>query len=73
MPTDHIEPKQKDFKLLIRLPPVCCALAEPLPQEIAQFLSQLFAKCAVVDRDKPPEIFRLRKRKGSEGIAHPTG
>jgi hypothetical protein len=73
MPTDHIEPKQKDFKLLIRLPPVCCALAEPLPQEIAQFLPQLFAKYAVGDRDKPPEIFILLNRKWSVGIAHPTG
>ncbi len=72
MPTDHIEPKQKDFKLLIRLPPVCCALAEPLPQEIAQFLPQLFAKYAVGDRDKPSEIFILLDRKWSVGIAHPT-
>ncbi len=73
MPTDYIEPKQKDFKLLIRLPPVCCALAESLPQEIAQFLPQSFAKYAVGDRDDPPEIFILLGRKWSVGIAHPTG
>ncbi len=71
MPTDHIEPKQKDFKLLIRLPPVCCALAEPLPHEIAQSLPQSFAKCTVGDRDEPPE-FILLNRKWSVGNAHPT-
>jgi hypothetical protein len=73
MLTDHIEPKQKDFKLLIRLPPVCCALAEPLPQEIAQFVPQSFAKCAVGDRHEAPEIFILLDQKWSVGSAHPTG
>ncbi len=76
MPTDHIEPKQKDFKLLIRLPLVCCAFAEPLPQEIAQFLPQSFAKYAVGDRDEPPEILILLNRKLMlfwyfKGFAHP--
>jgi hypothetical protein len=65
MPTDYIEPKQKDFKLLIRLPPICCV--------IAQFLPQLFAKCAADDRDEPPKIFVLLNRKRSVGIAHPNG
>jgi hypothetical protein len=65
MPTDHIEPKQKDFKLLIRLLPVCCVIARSPPQS--------FAKCTVGDRDEPPEMFILLGRKWSVGIAHPTG
>jgi hypothetical protein len=65
MPTDHIEPKQKDFKLLIRLPAVRCANSQSLPQS--------FARCAVGDRDEPPEIFILLNRKWSVGSAHPTG
>jgi hypothetical protein len=63
VPTDHLEPKQKDFKLLIRLPAVRCANAQSLPQS--------FAKCAVGDRYEPPEIFILLNRKWSVGIAHP--
>ncbi len=55
MPTDHIEPEQEDFKLLIRLPPVRCANAQSLPQS--------FAKCTVGNRDDPPEIFILLGRK----------
>jgi hypothetical protein len=65
MPTDHIELEQKDFKLLIRLRAVRCANAQSLPQS--------FAKCAVGDRDKPPEIFILLNQKWSVGIANPTG
>jgi hypothetical protein len=65
MPTDHVEPKQKDFKLLIRLPTVRCASAQSSPQS--------FAKCAIGNRYKPPEIFILLNQKWSVGTAHPTG
>jgi hypothetical protein len=65
MPTDYLEPKQKDFKLLIRLRSVRCANAQSLPQS--------FTKYAVGDRNEPPEIFILLDQKWSVGSAHPTG
>ncbi len=49
MPTLHIELEQKGFKLLVQLPAVRRPNAQHLPQS--------FAKCAVGDRDKPPEMF----------------
>jgi hypothetical protein len=64
VPTDHVEPKQKDFKLLIRLSVVRCVKA--------QSLHQSFASCAADNRDKPSEIFILLDRKWSVGIAHPA-
>jgi hypothetical protein len=63
-PTDHIELKQKDFKLLIRLPAVRCANSQSLPQS--------FAKCAISTRCESPEIFILLNRKWCVGIAYPT-